>query len=117
MSADAAALYLMLLALPDPTDRRVRQWTGWSGAALKAAQQQVRATGLVVEARRARAGRSLFAPGPWLDLKVPRLPVEAGKLALLPATAARACAAHAVLVPTRPLPALFAQAWQTREAR
>ncbi|MFJ3791221.1 hypothetical protein [Kitasatospora sp. NPDC090091] len=117
VSADAAALYLMLLALPDPTDRRVRQWTGWSGAALKAAQQQVRATGLVVEARRARAGRSLFTPGPWLDLKVPRLPVEAGKLALLPATAARPGAAHTALVPTRPLPTLFTQAWQQTQPR
>lgn len=106
----------MLLTLPDPTDRRVRQWTGWSAPALKAAQQQVRATGLVVEARRARAGRNLFAPGPWLDLKAPRLPIEADKLTLLPPNAARACAAHTVVIPTCPLPALFAQAWRTRHA-
>lgn len=112
LSADAAALYLMLLALPDPTDRRVRQWTGWSPAALKAARHEVLGTGLVVEARRARAGRSLFLPGPWLELKVPRLPVEAGKLALLPGDPARASAAHTVVVPSRPLPALFAEAWQ-----
>ncbi|WP_354644136.1 hypothetical protein [Kitasatospora camelliae] len=112
LSADAAALYLMLLALPDPTDRLVRQWTGWSPTVLKAAQQQVREAGLVVEARRSRAGRSLFLPGPWLELKVPRLPIEAAKAALLPAAPTRASGAHGVLVPSRPLPALFADAWQ-----
>ncbi|KJY26245.1 hypothetical protein VR45_37455, partial [Streptomyces sp. NRRL S-495] len=77
LPTDAAALYLMLLALPDPTDRQVRQWTGWTSATLKAAQQRLCATGLLVTARRPRAGRTLFLPGPWLDLKAPRLPVEA----------------------------------------
>ncbi|MGW6915349.1 hypothetical protein ACWGB8_16260 [Kitasatospora sp. NPDC054939] len=114
--ADAAALYLMLLALPDPTDRQVRQWTGWSATALKAARQQVRDTGLAVEGRRPRAGRSLFLPGPWLEPKVPRLPVEAAKSALLPADPARASGAHAAAVPSRPLPALFADAWQAARA-
>ncbi|MEW1908473.1 hypothetical protein AB0442_08450 [Kitasatospora sp. NPDC085895] len=115
VTADAAALHLMLLTLPDPTDRRVRRWTGWSPAALKAAQQQVRGTGLVVEARRSRAGRSLFLPGPWLELKVPRLPVEAGKRALLPADPTRASGVHTAVVPSRPLPVLFADAWRSAD--
>ncbi|MEV7175356.1 hypothetical protein [Kitasatospora sp. NPDC093679] len=115
LSTDAAALYLMLLALPDPTDRHVRQWTGWSPTVLKVAQQQLCGTGLVIEARRPRAGRSLFLPGPWLESKVPRLPVEAGKRALLPADPARASGAHTVVVPSRPLPVLFADAWRSAD--
>ncbi|MFB8166892.1 hypothetical protein ACFC60_02935 [Kitasatospora purpeofusca] len=113
LPADAAALYLMLLALPDPTDRQVRHWTGWTPATLKAAQQRLCAAGLVVTARRPRAGRTLFLPGPWLDLKAPRLPVETAKLAHLTLAPERAGTAHAVLVPTVPLPTLFATAWRT----
>ncbi|MFJ8434074.1 hypothetical protein ACIQ9P_22500 [Kitasatospora sp. NPDC094019] len=113
LSTDAAALYLMLLALPDPTDRQVRQWTGWTPATLKAAQQRLSATGLVVTARRPRAGRTLFLPGPWLDLKAPRLPVEAAELAHLTLAPGRASTTHTVLLPTRPLPALFTTAWHT----
>ncbi|WP_328952631.1 hypothetical protein [Kitasatospora purpeofusca] len=113
LPTDAAALYLMLLALPDPTDRQVRQWTGWTPAALKAAQQRLCATGRVVTARRPRAGRTLFLPGPWLDLKAPRLPVEAAKLAHLTLAPERASTAHTVLVPTRPLPTVFTTAWRT----
>ncbi|MDY0813037.1 hypothetical protein [Kitasatospora purpeofusca] len=113
LPVDAAALYLMLLALPDPTDRQVRQWTGWTPAVLKAAQQQLCATGRVVTGRRPRAGRTLFLPGPWLDLKAPRLPVEAAKLAHLALATERASTAHTVLVPARPLPALFTTAWHT----
>ncbi|MCX4755247.1 hypothetical protein [Kitasatospora purpeofusca] len=115
LPTDAAALYLMLLALPDPTDRHVRQWTGWSAATLKAAQQRLCATGRVVTARRPRAGRTLFLPGPWLDLKAPRLPVEAAGLASLTLTPERASTAHTVLVPTHPLPALFITAWHTAQ--
>ena len=37
LGADAATLYLQLLALPDPTDRNVTAWTGWKPARLKAA--------------------------------------------------------------------------------
>ncbi|GAA2266026.1 hypothetical protein GCM10010430_58760 [Kitasatospora cystarginea] len=108
---DAAALYLMLLALPDPTDRRVKQWTSWSAAALRKAGESLAATGLVLRTTRARAGRQLFVPGAWAELKAPRLPLEAAKLALLPYPAERASAAHAAVVPTRPLPTLFTEAW------
>ncbi|SDS65893.1 hypothetical protein SAMN05216371_0360 [Streptomyces sp. TLI_053] len=113
LTSDAAALYLMLLALPDPTDRQVRQWTGWTPAVLTAAGQGLSATGRVVTARRSRAGRTLVLPGPWLDLKAPRLPVEAAKLAHLTLAPERASTAHTVLVPTRPLPTLFTTAWHT----
>lgn len=104
LSQDAAALYLQLLALPDPTDRNCARWTGWKPARTKKARAELAATDLVVEAKRPRAGRSLFLPGGWLDLKAPALPVEIWKEGLYPVrTRARA-------VPLVPVPELFARA-------
>ncbi|MFC9324517.1 hypothetical protein [Kitasatospora sp. NPDC057015] len=106
LGEDAAALYLQLLALPDPTDRNVARWTGWKPARLKRARAELAATTLVLEAKRARAGRSLFLPGGWQEAKAPGLPVETWKSGLyqLPS-------GHAVL-PHLPVPELFARAWQ-----
>lgn len=108
---DAATLYLQLLALPDPTDRNVARWTGWKPARLTAARKALAATGHVVEAKRTRAGRSLFLPGGWLALKSPYLPVERWKIPLLTLTA-DGRPALGVVVPTAPLPDLFTLAWQ-----
>ncbi|MHC6624867.1 hypothetical protein ACYTFC_01935 [Streptomyces globosus] len=77
--ADAAALYLQLLALARPTDRGVRRWNGWTAARHKAAQAELVAAGAVVAGSRARAGRSVFVPGEWTDLKSPHLPLETAK--------------------------------------
>ncbi|NEE49178.1 hypothetical protein G3M55_31820, partial [Streptomyces sp. SID8455] len=49
LSTDTAALYLMLLALPDPTDRNCVRWTEWKPARVKKARAELAATGLVVE--------------------------------------------------------------------
>ncbi|MFJ2767160.1 hypothetical protein [Streptomyces sp. NPDC087300] len=106
LSEDAAVLYLMVLALPDPTDRRQAAWTGWKSARLKKARAELAATDLVVEAKRARAGRSLFLPGGWLDLKAPYLPMESWKTPLLPLTGSRA------VVPHHTVPELYARTWQ-----
>ncbi|MFD7284367.1 hypothetical protein [Streptomyces sp. NPDC059863] len=106
LSEDAAVLYLMLLALPDPTDRHQAGWTGWKPARLKRARAELAATDLVVEAKRARAGRSLFLPGGWLDQQAPRLPMESWKTALLP----RGLPLY--LVPDRPVPELYRAAWR-----
>ncbi|MFF3753831.1 hypothetical protein ACFYYH_25755 [Streptomyces sp. NPDC002018] len=106
LSEDAAALYLMLLALPDPTDRHQAAWTGWKPARLKKARAELAATELVVEAKRARAGRTLFLPGGWLEQQTPRLPTESWKTALVPWH--RPC----FVVPDRPVPALFEAAWR-----
>ena len=38
LTEDAAALYLQLLALPDPTDANVARWTGWKPARLRQAR-------------------------------------------------------------------------------
>ncbi|WP_066950400.1 hypothetical protein [Streptomyces lushanensis] len=106
LSEDAAALYLMLLALPDPTDRQQVAWTGWRQARLKKARGELAATDLVVEAKRARAGRTLFLPGGWLEQQTPRLPSENWKTALLPWDR------PGFVVPDRPVPAQFEAAWR-----
>ncbi|MFC5830578.1 DNA-binding protein [Nonomuraea insulae] len=105
LGEDAAALYLMVLAMPDPSDRNVVRWTGWKPARFKAARAELAATSLVVEAGRSRAGRTLFLPGDWAELRSPALPVEGWKLAMFdvcPGTP---------LVPSEPVAALYARAW------
>ncbi|MGW3204784.1 hypothetical protein [Streptomyces sp. NPDC001135] len=105
LGEDAAALYLQLLALPDPTDRNCARWTGWKPARLKKARAELAATDLVVEAKRARAGRTLFLPCGWRDLKSPALPVETWKEGLYP------IADHPSGIPLIPVPELFTRAW------
>ncbi|WP_433448720.1 hypothetical protein ACQPXS_09295 [Streptomyces sp. CA-142005] len=105
LGEDAAALYLQLLALPDPTDRNCARWTGWKPARLKKARAELAATDLVVEAKRPRAGRTLFLPGGWRDLKSPALPVETWKEGLYPIPG------HQRAIPLVPVPELFTRAW------
>lgn len=105
LSADAAALYLMLLALPDPTDRNCVRWTEWKPARVKRARAELAATALVVEAKRSRAGRTLFLPCGWLERGVPGLPLETWKERLYPV------AGSARTLPHLPVPELFAAAW------
>ncbi|MGW7411553.1 hypothetical protein [Streptomyces sp. NPDC054863] len=108
LSADAAAYFLMLAALPDPTDRMVKQWTGWSPARFKAVREELAASGRVVQVTRSRAGRGLFVPGVWQERKVPRLPLEAVKLRLIGPTAAEhRSTAHLATVPHGPVASLF----------
>ncbi|MGW4694816.1 hypothetical protein ACWEO1_20860 [Kitasatospora cineracea] len=106
LDQDAAALYLQLLALPDPTDRNTARWTGWKPARLKRARAALAAGDLVLAAKRARAGRGLFLPGGWQEAKAPALPVEVWKGGLYPIPAG------AVVLPPLPAPELFARAWQ-----
>lgn len=111
LGADAAAVYLMLLAMPDPVDRSVARWTGWKPARLKAARAELAATDLVVEATRTRAGRSLFLPGGWTDQARGLLPLEQWKLPLFGLTAGQP-APLGVVVPFEPAAALYRRAWQ-----
>ncbi|MEW2291223.1 DNA-binding protein [Streptomyces sp. NPDC006743] len=113
---DAAVLYLMLVALPDPTDRNTARWTGWSQqrggtARLRAARAELAATALVVRGTRTRAGRSLFLPGGWLALAAPHTPLERWKLPLYDLLHGEK-PALGVVVPTRPVADLYRQAWQ-----
>ncbi|MFF1915378.1 DNA-binding protein [Streptomyces sp. NPDC058239] len=111
LTADAATLYLVLLAMPDPTDRNTARWTGWKPARLKTARAELAETDLVVSAVRARAGRSLVLPGAWAEQSAPVLPVEQWKLPMYGvATGGRPVLG--TLVPTEPAAELFARAWQ-----
>ena len=116
LSQDAAALYLMLLALPDPTDRNQADWTGWKPARLKAARTELAGAksaegDLVVSGTRARAGRSLFLPGAWHALKSPHLPLEAWKGALL-GVQPNGTVSLGLIIPRIPVADLYAAAWQ-----
>ncbi|WP_225833284.1 hypothetical protein [Streptomyces sp. NK08204] len=105
LGEDAAVLYLQLLALPDPTDRNCIRWTGWKPARMKRARAELAATDLVVEAKRPRAGRTLFLPCGWRDLKSPALPVETWKEGLYPVHGRQRA------LPLLPVPELFTRAW------
>ncbi|UQW99721.1 DNA-binding protein [Streptomyces sp. RerS4] len=111
LGADAAALYLALLAMPDPTDRNTARWTGWKPARLKAARAELAASDLVVEATRPRAGRSLFLPGAWAEPQAPALPVETWKLPMY-AMAPGGAPVLGALVPTLPAADLYRRAWE-----
>lgn len=108
LDEDAAVLYLQLLALPDPTDANTARWTGWKPARLRAARAALAATDLVLTAKRARAGRSLFLPGGWLALNRPHLPLETWKTSMYWLTDPM----DGVMVPPEPMADLFARAWQ-----
>ncbi|MGX9883276.1 DNA-binding protein [Streptomyces sp. NPDC002276] len=111
LGEDAATLYLMLLAMPDPTDRTTARWTGWKPARIKAARAELAATDLVVEATRTRAGRSLFLPGGWAEQPSPRVPLERWKLPLFDLVNGDH-ASLGVIVPTEPVADLYRRAWQ-----
>ncbi|MFC5288263.1 hypothetical protein ACFPM7_14480 [Actinokineospora guangxiensis] len=105
---DAAALYLQLLALPDPTDANVAKWTGWKPARLRKARAALAETDLVLSAKRARAGRSLFLPGGWLALAKPHLPLERWKAPLFDFTDHP----HGAIAPRGTVADLFTRAWR-----
>jgi hypothetical protein len=106
LGAAAAALYLQLLAAPDPTVRHIREWNGWDGPAFDRAAGELVRRGLAVRARRPRAGRDLFLPGPWEELKAPDLPAEAWRLRLYGGRPLGR------LLALRPLHQLFEEAWR-----
>ncbi|GGV44244.1 hypothetical protein GCM10010182_80920 [Actinomadura cremea] len=114
---DAAALYLQLLTLARPTDRNVRRWNGWTAARHKRAQAELVRLGLVVEEKRARAGRTAFVPGEWTEVKAPELPLETAKLAPHLADVPyrkEVDGPFLRLLPTAPLHEMFAAAWSSR---
>jgi hypothetical protein len=76
----AAALYLQILALPDPTSANLKLWNGWNTKQIQSSSETLLEKKLLVEAKRERAGREIFLPGGWEPLKAPNLPIETWKL-------------------------------------
>ncbi|MCT9093263.1 hypothetical protein N4G70_31015 [Streptomyces sp. ASQP_92] len=115
IGVDAAALYLQLATLAAPTDRNVRRWNGWSAKHHTQVGAELLGTGRVVEAKRARAGRGLFLPGEWTELKAPHLPLETVKLAthaVRPLWGNQILAPFDRILPTAPPHEMFAEAWE-----
>ncbi|MCE0539100.1 hypothetical protein LWF15_26725 [Kineosporia rhizophila] len=111
LGTEAARLYLQLLALPDPTDKNVRTWNGWAPKVLKTATAALLEAGLVVEGKRARAGRSVFLPTAWLPVKAPGLPLEAWKVPLLGLQPDGSSPLH-LAVPVTSVRELYRRAWE-----
>ena len=82
LDQNAAALYLQLASLPAPREKSIKQWNGWSPKVFKKAAARLLERGLIVEAKRSRAGRTHFVPGGWEALKAPLVPIETWKLDL-----------------------------------
>ncbi|WP_406065015.1 hypothetical protein OG462_37975 [Streptomyces sp. NBC_01077] len=121
VGTDAAALYLQLATLAAPTDRNVRRWNGWTSKRHAEVRAELLATGAVLEAKRARAGRTQFLPGEWTELKAPHLPLEQVKLAshrVRPLWSNQLRSPFVRVLPTAPLHEMFAEAWERgREQR
>lgn len=117
VASDAAALYLQLLALLDPTDVNIRRWNHWTPAQHKKAADVLVAQGLVTRTRRKGAGRNTLLPGNWI--KTPGF--ESWKLPLHGLTARRGGRSGEIdmqgaYATTSTLPELFHAAWRRVQA-
>ncbi len=108
VSSSAANAFLQILALPNPTTSNVKTWNGWTTGAYKKAMAELLAKGLVMEAKRSRAGRTHFLDGPWLDLKAPHLPVEGWKSQFYGTDYTESLGQQ---LPLEAVPVLFQRAW------
>ena len=106
---EAACAYLQLLTLMEPTTRNLRIWNDWTAARLKKALEPLVEAGLVLEAKRARAGRSHFLPGGWVTRSAPKLPYESWKAPLYGIEEGNG--PLDAYLPLEPFHALFAKAW------
>ena len=107
VDAQAATLYLQILALAEPTQKNVIVWNGWKPAEYKKAAEALAAKKLVVTGKRERAGREIFLPGGWEKRGGNDLPLESWKLALY----AFPYGSIGRLLPPKPPHQLFADAW------
>lgn len=110
---DSARYWLQILALTFPSDKNVESWNSWSKKLRLAAAAPLLEAGLLVEAKRARAGRSLFLPGGWQEASTPHKPMEVWKAPFYDLTdAPKVTPRHDAVVPLVPLGRLFEDAWQ-----
>jgi hypothetical protein len=107
LSRPAAGLYLQVLALAEPSVRNVIRWNAWPAATYAGAAGELVERGVVVNGKRPRAGREIFLPGPWQELKAPNLPLEAWKLPLYDNVGI-----GGRFLPMSPLHELFEMAWR-----
>ncbi|KQX54711.1 MULTISPECIES: hypothetical protein [unclassified Streptomyces] len=115
VGTDAAALYLQIATLAAPTDRNVRRWNGWTTKQHAEVRAELLTTGAVREAKRPRAGRTVFLPGEWTELKAPYPPLEKIKLTshqVRPLWGNQIEAPFVRILPTAPLHEMFAEAWK-----
>jgi hypothetical protein len=108
VSEEAAIAFLQTLAMPNPSTKQIRLWNGWSAATYKKAFAPLVEKGVLIEAKRARAGRSFFLDGPWLEFRSPHIPMEAWKVPMMPLLASDQCQ---VRYPISAPHELFEQAW------
>jgi hypothetical protein len=80
ISQEAAALYLQMLALPEPTQKNVTTWNNWTTKQYAAASAELVKKKLVVEGKRERAGRTIFIKGGYTKGDRENLPTEEWKL-------------------------------------
>ena len=110
---DPARYWLQLLALHNPTDTNIALWNGWRKAEREWAAAPLLEQDLIVRAKRARAGRSLFLPGSWQEAKIPHLPMESWKSAFYDLKATpQVLPQLLVVVPSVPFEQLFTDAWR-----
>lgn len=118
LTAEAAVLYTQLLALPDPSTANLRTWNDWKPAQVKKASAELIKQELVMEAKRARAGRNIFLPGHWTEQKTPWLPLETWKIEHLTEMDLEVPVPFPAGGPLvlRPFEELFAAAWERVKA-
>jgi len=117
LSEDAAVLYLQTLALAAPTRKSVMAWNDWKPARYKKACAELESKKLLLQAKRARAGRDYFLPGGWeSSFSAPDLPLETWKFELYGIERKdKDGGIHVPLervLPLAPVHALFTKAWE-----
>jgi hypothetical protein len=119
LDRDAATLYLQLLALVDCGDAPTRELNGWTQTKHKKAAAALVTAGLVIETKHPRANRKFVIDSPWEQLFPPHPAIEHQKLPLYAAHLERGGLAAPLgrMMPLKPLPEIFAEAWKTAPKR
>jgi hypothetical protein len=106
ISDAAAALYLQILALAEPTTKNVCTWNGWKPKQYAAAAAELVKKKLVVQGKRERTGRDIFLKGAYDKGDRKNLPMEEWKLPFYPLDRR---------IPVEPCHLLFARAYKRVE--
>jgi hypothetical protein len=113
LDANAAALYLQILTLAEPTTSNIKLWNGWTAKQVNEAATALLEAGLVVSAKRAGSGRDVFLPGGWIEMRSPAIGIELWKAPFYALTdePSKRTSYLGRILPLDPLPVLFQQAW------